>query len=133
MKASKVFKVTGTKFNLPYDDKYQVKTSAEYNCIAAEYENVFHLSVCKRIASCVAIKVADVSKGSITVDYDVSKGSIQVDYDVIVDAWDVNVTTAVVQNVSQAALDDPLLKVFRPDPTALPSTQGKRFMITFLQ
>ncbi len=111
---SKLFKVTGTKFDQPYNDKYKDKTSKEYTSKKAEVEQALFDTLVKKIFGLLAVLVTDITKGSIIVDYNV-----------VVDVNAQNVTTSIVQNATVEALNDPNLKAFKPVKSSQPSAQGE--------
>ena len=109
-----VFKVVELKFEEPYDQNYQNKSSQQFKAKAVQLENALYVAVCSKIFGCVAIHVKDIRKGSIVVDYDL-----------VVDAAVKNVTVSVVQNATIAGLDDPALALFKPNKTSRPKAQSK--------
>eukprot|EP00794_Sanderia_malayensis_P017313 gene17313-19046_t len=111
-KKVKLFKVSGMKFNQKYSEKYKDKSSSEYKGKAVELETALNDAVCKKIPSCVGIKVTAITKGS-----------IKVEYNVMVEANADNVTQSTVQTASNEALKDPSLSLLNPDQNSTLSAQ----------
>eukprot|EP00794_Sanderia_malayensis_P017315 gene17315-19048_t len=111
-KKVKLFKVSGMKFKQKYSEKYKDKSSNEYKSKVVELETALYDAVCKKIPSCVGIKVTAITKGS-----------IKVEYNVMVEANADNVTQSTVQTASTEALKDPSLSLLNPDQNSTLSAQ----------
>ncbi len=108
-----IFKVTGMKLKQPYKDTYRNRDSQDFKIKAAEIENLLEIVLCRKINGCIAVRVAEIKRGSIVVDYNI-----------ILAQNAKKPSNQEILNLAQASVSDPGLSNLSPEKSSSLKVEG---------